>query len=103
VSYREKGSSPACSSGKRNIQIADMLHFIKDQIWKNLFGRAADGIEQSFEDKNEFRIYDRFSITDRFVQKTEINCSSFIAGIVEGILVSGNMDCKVTVKVTETS
>jgi hypothetical protein len=44
MSYREKGNSPACSSGKRCIQIVDMLHFIKDQIWKNLFGRAADGI-----------------------------------------------------------
>jgi len=50
------------------------------------------------DDKNEFRISDKFSITNRFVQKSgvNINCSAFIAGIVEGILVSGNMDCKVT-------
>ncbi|MFM7854957.1 MAG: hypothetical protein ACKO96_24280, partial [Flammeovirgaceae bacterium] len=45
MSYREKGNSPACSSGKRYIQIVDMLHFIKDQIFKSLFGRAADNIE----------------------------------------------------------
>jgi hypothetical protein len=78
-----------------------MLHFIANQIWKNLFGRVADTIEQAIEDKNEFRIIDRYSITNRFVAKSEVNCSAFIAGIVEGILVSGNMDCQVTIKVIE--
>jgi hypothetical protein len=44
MSYREKGSSLACSGGKRYIKIEDMLFFVKDQIWKNLFGRVADDI-----------------------------------------------------------
>ena len=42
--YREKGSSAACSSGKREIKIIEMLCFIKDKIWKYLFGRPADDV-----------------------------------------------------------
>jgi hypothetical protein len=74
-----------------------MLHFIKDQIWKNLFGRVADGIERSVEDENEYRILDKSSITNRFVSLSSPNCSAFVAGIVEGILVSCKMDCKVII------
>jgi len=40
--------------------------FIKDVIWKQLFGRAADLVERAVEDTNEFRIYDRNVITNRF-------------------------------------
>ena len=67
MSYREKGSSAACSNGKRNIKIVDMLHFITNQVWKNLFGRVADNIEQTVDNKNEYRIVDRLSIANRFV------------------------------------
>jgi len=40
--YREKGNSNACSGGKREIKIVDMLLFVKDKIWKQLFGKPAD-------------------------------------------------------------
>ena len=32
--YREKGSAAACSGGKREIKIVEMLLFVKDKIWK---------------------------------------------------------------------
>lgn len=79
--------------------------FIKDVIWKQLFGRAADLVERAVEDTNEFRIYDRNVITNRFTPTQDLtkeemnvpNCSYFVAGIVEGILISANMDCKVSI------
>jgi trafficking protein particle complex subunit 5 len=43
--YRDKGGSNTCSSGKRELRIVNMLHFINNQIWKSLFGRPADGLE----------------------------------------------------------
>ena len=32
--YREKGNSNACSSGKRELEIVNMLHFINTTFWK---------------------------------------------------------------------
>ena len=43
--YREKGNSHATSSGKRELEIVNMLHFINGTFWKQLFGRPADGLE----------------------------------------------------------
>jgi len=44
-----------------------MIVFIKDVIWKQLFGRAADSVEQAVPpDNNEFRILDRNVISNRF-------------------------------------
>ena len=43
--YREKGNSHATSSGKRELEIVNMLHFINGTLWKQLFGRPADGLE----------------------------------------------------------
>ena len=65
--YREKGTSTSCVAGKREIKIINMLYFIINQIWKTLFGKNADGLEQSVEDSNEYRILERSPITNRFV------------------------------------
>ena len=70
-----------------------MLHFINNQIWKCLFGKPADGLEQSIEDEDEYRLLDKSPITNKY---TNINCASFISGIIEGILISSKMFAKVT-------
>ena len=55
---------------------------------------------------DEFRIIDNSSVTNKFVStgceegKSDPanlgpNCASFIAGIIEGILIANNMRCKV--------
>ena len=72
-----------------------MLYFVNNQIWKALFGKPADGLEQSMEDANEYRILDKSPITNKYVSLTQPNCSYFIAGIVEGIFCS----CKLYFKV----
>ena len=102
--YREKGgASGACSSGKRETKLVPMLHFINGPVFKALFGRSADGLEQSIEDEDEYRILDRSPITNRFANLGKnstiagsTNCAAFIAGIIEGILCSSKLYAKVT-------
>lgn len=98
VFYREKGSANACSNAKREIKILQMLYLVQNKVWPALFGKAADGLELSVNDPNEYRILDKSPLTNKFVSSQEpgSNCSSFIAGIVEGIFCSCKMDCKVT-------
>ena len=97
VFYREKGTSNACSSAKREIKILQMLYLVQNKVWPALFGKNADGLEISESDPNEYRIVDKSPITNKFVssQGPGSNCSSFIAGIVEGIFCSCKQDCKV--------
>ena len=65
--FREKGGiNGACSQGKRETKIVAMLHFINNQVFKALFGRSADGLEQSIEDEDEYRILDKEPATNRF-------------------------------------
>ena len=42
------------------------MHFINNQVFKALFGKPADGLEQSIEDEDEYRILDKVPITNRF-------------------------------------
>jgi len=83
-----------------------MLQFINNQIFKMLFGKAGDGVEQSFDEElncekdDEYRIVDKNPATNRFISSVGEdggqgdNCASFIAGIIEGILTANNMSCK---------
>ena len=64
--YREKGNSVATNGGKREIEIVSMLHFINGTLWKQLFGRPADGLEQSNTDDSEYWLSDRNPVTNMF-------------------------------------
>ena len=89
--FREKVS-------KRETSIVGMLQFIHTVIWKALFGKQADGLEQSVEDEEEFRILDKNPVTNRFVsaQKgSSVNCAAYISGIIEGVLAAAEMPAKV--------
>ena len=100
--YREKGNSHATSSGKRELEIVNMLHFINGTLWKQLFGRAADGLEQSNTDDSEYWLSDKSPVTNKFTSIGKDrnfsgpNCAYFIAGILEGFLRSSNLAAKVT-------
>lgn len=110
--YREKGGQAgACSSGKRETRIVNMLHFINKEVFKALFGKSADGLEQSVEDEDEYRILDRTPLTNRFANMggggksvgaggsgsgNTTNCAAYIAGMIEGMLSSSKLYCKVT-------
>ena len=69
TTYREKAISNnnnICLYGKREVKIVNMLHFINNQVWKTMFGKAGDGIEQSIEDDDEYRIIDSNPLTNKF-------------------------------------
>ena len=115
ATFREKAlknNNNICQYGRRELKIVNMLHFINNQIFKMLFGKQGDGIEQGFDDElqcvkdDEFRIIDNSPVTNKFVStgceegngdaaNLGPNCASFIAGIIEGILIANNMRCKV--------
>lgn len=98
--YREKGGiSGACQNGKRETKIVSMLHFINNVVWKALFGKPADGLEQSIEDEDEYRILDKQPVTNKYTsmgKSGNLNCASYMAGIIEGILVASKMHARVT-------
>ena len=59
--YRERSlgmSNNICNHGRREVNFVNMLHYINNQVWKTLFNKTADGIEQSIDDENEYRIID---------------------------------------------
>ena len=89
-----------CQYGRRECKSVNLLHFINNQVWKLLFGRPADGIEQSVDDENEYRIIELNPVTNAFISSgnpeegsSEFapNCANFLAGMIEGILVSSKM------------
>ena len=83
------------TQGKRRIKVIDLLILVQEKVWDSLFGKKADGLEQSMDDPNEYRIIEKQPVTNRFVSQTHPNCSYFIAGIIEGVLTSNGMECKV--------
>ena len=84
---------------KRKLKINDILIFIHNDVWKMLFNKQADGLQQSAEDEDEFRIVENAPLTNKyiFLQKNNtVNCASFFGGIIEGILNSADFRCKVS-------
>ena len=87
------------NNGRRHRDVIGMLEFIKDRVWKHLFGRTADGLEQSTSNKNEFFIIDHNPITNRYVSVPDhlgdFNPASFIAGIIHGVLDGAGFPCTI--------
>ena len=59
--FREK------TRGKRYTSIVDVLHFIHTQVWKLLFGKVADGLEQNAEEEDEYWLRDDQPVTNKFI------------------------------------
>ena len=67
LSHRDMKGSGACSSQvKRETKMVNMLHFINKEVFRALFGRTADGLEQSIEDEDEYRILDTQPVTNKY-------------------------------------
>ena len=79
-----------------------MLHFINTTFWKQLFGRQADGLEQSNTDDSEYWLSDKGPVTNKFTSIGKDrnfsgpNCAFFIAGILQGFLCGANLTARVT-------
>uniref|UniRef100_A0A1I8EMH5 Trafficking protein particle complex subunit 5 n=1 Tax=Wuchereria bancrofti TaxID=6293 RepID=A0A1I8EMH5_WUCBA len=86
IVLREKGY-------KREIKLLNMLMFVKGTIWKNLFNKEADKLERNLLIEKEPIVNTYISVPK---DKGNLNCASFIAGIIEAILEASNFPCKVS-------
>lgn len=91
--FREK-------QGKWDRHIITLLQFLHSTVWKYLFGKPADGLERSTDRQDEFYLYDKDPITNRFVSVPanlgQFNTAAFIAGIINGFLDGAEFQCTVT-------
>lgn len=76
--------------GRKERNLVGMLQLLHSSMWKSLFGRSADGLEKATDKEDEYYIYDREPITNRFIatpkEFAHFNCATFVAGIINGIL-----------------
>ena len=91
---REKNS-------RRETRLIGMLMFVKTVLWKSLFGKEADNLEQQRDNENTYYIIEKEPIINKFISvpkelKSNLNCASFAAGIVEAALEACNFPAKVT-------
>ncbi|XP_062510124.1 trafficking protein particle complex subunit 5-like [Corticium candelabrum] len=93
LAVRERGS-------RRETRLLNVLLFIKGPLWKTLFGKEADNLEHATGDESTYYIIEKEPIINKFISvpkdKSSLNCASFSAGIVEGVLNATDFPAKVT-------
>nr|CCA18541.1 trafficking protein particle complex subunit putativ [Albugo laibachii Nc14] len=98
IIYRER-------AGRRETRFLGMLQFVVSTCWKALFGKAADALERSTTNENEYMIHELEPITNRFISIPsdlgQLDCAAYIAGIVRGILTSSGFASNVTAHTVE--
>ncbi|EME47999.1 hypothetical protein DOTSEDRAFT_78124 [Dothistroma septosporum NZE10] len=76
-------------NAQRPTRILDLLQFIHGTLWRALFNRPADALEQSNSKKNEYMIVDNEPVVNTYIsipkEMSQLNCAAFVAGIIEGI------------------
>ncbi|KAI5367793.1 Putative transport protein particle (TRAPP) component [Septoria linicola] len=84
VLYRQPARTAA-----RPTRMLDLLQFIHGALWRALFNRSADALEQSNTKKNEYMIVDNEPVVNTFIsipkEMSQLNCAAFVAGIIEGV------------------
>ena len=73
-------------SSKRETRMIGILNFIQTVVWKMLFGNAADSLEKSVDQEDEFMIVEKNMIVNAFISAAPCSCAAFVAGIVRGVL-----------------
>jgi len=85
---------------KREIKIIGILQFIHGPFWKTIFGKVANELEKSQNIANEYMIIENVPMLNRFISVPsdygDLNCSAFVAGIIEGALDSSGFSANVT-------
>jgi len=72
----------------RPTRILELLQFVHTHLYRALFGRPADALEQSTSKKNEFMVIDNEPVVNSFIsipkEMSQLNCAAFVAGMIEG-------------------
>lgn len=87
-------------NSKREIRLLEMLQFIHGPFWKLIFGKTANELEKSQDLPNEYMIVENVPLLNRFIsipkEYGDLNCSAFVAGIIEGALDNSGFNADVT-------
>lgn len=75
---------------KREIKIIEILQFVHGPFWKAIFGKTANELEKSQDSHDEYMIIESVPTMAKFISIPkdygDLNCSAFVAGIIEGAL-----------------
>ena len=84
----------------KEVRVIGALKFVAETLWKGLFGKAADSLEKGVDGDQEYMIHEATPVTNHFVSVPthlgSLNCASYIAGIVKGVLDGSGFACEVT-------
>ncbi|CAK6953372.1 trafficking protein particle complex subunit 5 [Scomber scombrus] len=79
-------------SGKRETKVS---------VWRALFGKEADKLEQANDDDKTYYIIEKEPLINMYIsvpkENSTLNCAAFIGGIVDAILTHSGFPAKVTV------
>ncbi|KAI9655905.1 MAG: TRAPP subunit trs31 [Alyxoria varia] len=84
----------------RPTHILPLLQFVSTALWKALFGRPADALERSQDNKDEYMITDNDPLVNTYIsvpkEMDQLNCAAYVAGIVEGVCDGCGFPARVT-------
>ncbi|EGD73139.1 hypothetical protein PTSG_04852 [Salpingoeca rosetta] len=74
-------------TSRRRIKIHDVLAFLQTNLWRTLFGKPADLLEQVTSDVCSYMLSDHDMLVNKFISISkeygDLNCAAFVGGIVE--------------------
>jgi hypothetical protein len=92
-------------SFKRETRLINVLLFVKTTVWKSLFGKEADKLEQATDSETTYYLIENEPLVNRFVSvpkdKGSLNCASFVAGVIESVLTEMDFPAKVTIPLVQ--
>ncbi|CAK7234741.1 Trafficking protein particle complex subunit 31 [Sporothrix curviconia] len=86
----------------RPLNIINLLHFVKINVWTHLFGRQANGLEKSSnpDTPEEYMIIDNEPLVNQYIsvprEMSQLNCAAYVAGIIEGVCDGAGFPARVT-------
>ncbi|XP_064821240.1 trafficking protein particle complex subunit 5-like [Oncorhynchus masou masou] len=86
---------------KRETKVLNILLFIKVSVWRALFGKEADKLEQANDYVKTYYIIEKKPLINTFTsvpkENNTLNCAAFTGGAVEAILTHRGFPAKATV------
>ncbi|KFP04737.1 Trafficking protein particle complex subunit 5, partial [Calypte anna] len=85
-------------NGKRETKVLNILLFVKGPVWRSLFGKEADKLEQANDDDKTFYIIEKEPLVNTFIsvpkENSTLNCAAFT--LREPLLGASGFPAKVT-------
>uniref|UniRef100_A0A3Q2UXA0 Trafficking protein particle complex subunit 5 n=1 Tax=Haplochromis burtoni TaxID=8153 RepID=A0A3Q2UXA0_HAPBU len=91
-----------CSSAlKERTYLSPPTILGKVSVWRSLFGKEADKLEQANDDDKTYYIIEKEPLVNTYIsvpkENSTLNCAAFTGGIIEAILTHSGFPAKVTV------